>query len=75
MIHRFFTLLATVLLFATNATAQAVVRPQLYVEASQNFIDYYTQNGFQEKLYLATDKPYYSAGDTIYFRHIHLFNV
>ena len=67
MIHRFFTLLATALLFATNATAQAVVRPQLYVEASQNFIDYYTQNGFQEKLYLTTDKPYYSAGDTIYF--------
>ena len=35
---------------------------------SKRFVDYYaTGGGIQEKLYLATDKPYYSAGDTIYF--------
>ena len=66
MRYRLLTLLAMVFI-AANTTAQTIVRPQLYVEASQNFIDYYTQGGFQEKLYLATDKPYYSAGDTIYF--------
>lgn len=31
------------------------------------FINYYTTGGVQEKLYLITDKPFYSAGDTIYF--------
>ena len=31
------------------------------------FINYYTTGGVQEKLYLVTDKPFYSAGDTIYF--------
>ena len=32
------------------------------------FLNYYTTGGVQEKLYLVTDKPFYSAGDTIYFR-------
>ncbi len=31
------------------------------------FINYFTTGGVQEKLYLVTDKPFYSAGDTIYF--------
>ena len=34
---------------------------------TSSFINYYTTGGVQEKLYLVTDKPYYSAGDTIYF--------
>ena len=34
---------------------------------SKRFLDYYSGGGIQEKLYLVTDKPYYSAGDTIYF--------
>lgn len=35
---------------------------------SKRFVEYYaTGGGIQEKLYLTTDKPYYSAGDTIYF--------
>ena len=34
---------------------------------SSSFINYYTTGGVQEKLYVVTDKPYYSAGDTIYF--------
>ena len=31
------------------------------------FLDYYQKIGLQEKLYLITDKPYYSAGEKIYF--------
>lgn len=34
---------------------------------TSSFINYYTTGGIQEKLYMVTDKPYYSAGDTIYF--------
>ncbi|MBR6655640.1 MAG: hypothetical protein IKL20_03430 [Alistipes sp.] len=34
---------------------------------TNSFINYYTTGGVQEKLYLVTDKPFYSAGDTIYF--------
>lgn len=34
---------------------------------TSSFINYFSRGGVQEKLYLATDKPYYSAGDTIYF--------
>ena len=34
---------------------------------TSSFINYYTTGGVQEKLYMVTDKPYYSAGDTIYF--------
>lgn len=34
---------------------------------TSSFINYYTRCGMPEKLYLVTDKPYYSAGDTIYF--------
>ena len=31
------------------------------------FFDHYKHGGLQEKLYLVTDKPYYSAGDTVWF--------
>ena len=34
---------------------------------TNSFINYYTTGGIQEKLYVITDKPFYSAGDTIYF--------
>lgn len=34
---------------------------------TNSFINYYATGGVQEKLYLVTDKPFYSAGDTIYF--------
>ncbi len=34
---------------------------------TSSFINYYTTGGIQEKLYMVTDKPFYSAGDTIYF--------
>ena len=34
---------------------------------TSSFVNYYINGGVQEKLYVITDKPYYSAGDTIYF--------
>ena len=34
---------------------------------TSSFINYYTVGGVQEKMYVVTDKPFYSAGDTIYF--------
>ncbi len=34
---------------------------------TSSFINYYTTGGIQEKLYVVTDKPFYSAGDKIYF--------
>ena len=34
---------------------------------TSSFINYYATGGVQEKLYLITDKPYYSAGDKIFF--------
>lgn len=34
---------------------------------TSSFVNYYTNGGVQEKLYVVTDKPYYSAGDKIYF--------
>lgn len=33
----------------------------------RSFLDYYQKVGLQEKLYVVTDKPYYSAGESIYF--------
>ncbi len=36
-------------------------------QAERAFLDYYQQVGLQEKLYVVTDKPYYSAGERIYF--------
>ena len=60
--------LATVLSLSAQAlppTNPAQTRFSDFVTSS--FINYYTNGGVQEKLYLVTDKPYYSAGDTIYF--------
>ena len=34
---------------------------------TSSFINYYKAGGMHEKLYVITDKPFYSAGDTIYF--------
>lgn len=36
-------------------------------QTERAFLDYYQQVGLQEKLYVVTDKPYYSAGESIYF--------
>ncbi len=34
---------------------------------STAFLEFYKRGGVYEKLYLVTDKPYYSAGESIYF--------
>ena len=50
-------------------TAEAIVVPEMdfaqYVSAM--FFNHYKDGGVQEKLYVVTDKPYYSAGEKIYF--------
>jgi len=55
---------------ATSAQALSAmnhVRTGFTDFVTSSFINYYTTGGIQEKLYVVTDKPYYSAGDTIYF--------
>ena len=42
-------------------------QPKFADVVTSSFINYYATGGVQEKLYLVTDKPFYSAGDTIYF--------
>ena len=42
---------------------------------SDAFLDHYKHGGLQEKLYLITDKPYYSAGDTVWFSAFLLHSV
>ncbi len=66
-----------ILLFATlfsslTLSAQSLSKmnaePINYAEFVINsFLNYYSTGGVQEKLYVVTDKPFYSAGDTIYF--------
>lgn len=71
---------ALTLPFATFAQSQQPPQPQHPQAATSSiiktgftdfvtscFINYYATGGVQEKLYLATDKPYYSAGDKIFF--------
>ena len=41
--------------------------PDFTESVSEAFVNYYKHGGLQEKLYLVTDRPYYSAGETIYF--------
>ncbi len=50
---------------ALSASGSAPINFSDFVTSS--FINYYTTGGVQEKLYMVTDKPFYSAGDTIYF--------
>lgn len=64
-------LLATLIL-SSKVSAQSLAAPENAAPGfsdfvTNSFINYYTVGGVQEKLYLITDKPFYSAGDTIYF--------
>ena len=69
--------LAVAILLATFITATPTSAQELWKENSapadisgfvtSSFINYYKAGGMHEKLYVATDKPFYSAGDTIYF--------
>ena len=53
---------------SAQALSKANAEPINFTDfVTSSFINYYTAGGVQEKMYLVTDKPYYSAGDTIYF--------
>ena len=60
-------LLSAYTLKAQSLTTEDESLPEFTKQASAAFIDYYKHGGLQEKLYLVTDRPYYSAGDNIYF--------
>lgn len=60
-------LLIPIILSTLLAYSTGVASEKLSESLPKSFINYYSEGGFQEKLYLVTDKPYYSAGDTIYF--------
>ena len=49
------------------ASAQTPVAEDFRTATSKAFSDYYKHGGVQEKLYLITDKPCYSAGEKIFF--------
>ena len=50
------------------APQQETVVPKNFVEQLRDdYTEFYQKGGVFEKLYLMTDKPYYSAGETLYF--------
>ena len=50
------------------APVQEPVVPKNFVEQLRDdYTQFYQKGGVFEKLYLMTDKPYYSAGETLYF--------
>lgn len=52
-----------------RTTGNTEVTPPVSFSQSMStmFYEHYKEGGVQEKLYMVTDKPYYSAGDKIYF--------
>ena len=61
-------LLAVIVNFAAQPLpAQSSNSSDFKSDTSKAFTEYYKHGGVQEKLYLITDKPYYSAGEKIYF--------
>ena len=55
------------LLLAWNITRAQTPIESFSTQVEKAFLDYEKRAGMGEKLYLTTDKPYYSAGDKIYF--------
>jgi uncharacterized protein YfaS (alpha-2-macroglobulin family) len=56
------------MIVSAQALSKANTEPVKFTDfVTSSFINYYTTGGVQEKLYVVTDKPFYSAGDTIYF--------
>lgn len=69
-------LLLSMLLCAATAAGQRAKNAASVPEADtrtfpqqvyDDYMEFYRNGGIFEKLYLMTDKPYYSAGETIYF--------
>lgn len=63
----FFAMMSPFAISAQALSATNSVPTNFTDFVTSSFINYYTTGGLQEKLYMVTDKPYYSAGDTIYF--------
>ena len=61
------TLFAPLSLMAQSLDKANTVPVDFSSFVTNSFINYYTIGGVQEKMYVVTDKPFYSAGDTIYF--------
>ena len=69
--------LAVAMLIATIITPNPISAQELWKGntapvnipdfVTSSFINYYKAGGMHEKLYVVTDKPFYSAGDTMYF--------
>jgi len=66
MNKKHYILACCLLLLSYIASAQTAA-VNFYTITKNAFVDYYQKVGKQEKLYLITDKPYYSAGENIYF--------
>ncbi|MFI3292389.1 MAG: MG2 domain-containing protein [Rikenellaceae bacterium] len=60
-------LLAIVATFAQEATPTQGDAQDLSTKVVNSFMEYY-KFGIDEKLYIQTDKPYYSAGESIWFK-------
>ena len=67
IITLFFAMMSPYAISAQALSAANSVPTNFTDLVASSFINYYTTGGLQEKLYMVTDKPYYSAGDTIYF--------
>jgi len=64
--HFLFFLLIALFLYSKSVNAQAPV-PTFSDQIINSFSEQY-MNLLQEKVYLQTDKPYYSAGEDIWFK-------
>lgn len=66
-------LLISIFIVLTGCFTQGVYAQALPAESdftgqiTEAFLNHYKHGGLQEKLYLVTDKPYYSAGETVWF--------
>ena len=67
LVALFFAMMSPFTMSAQALSAMNSVQSGFTDFVTRSFINYYTTGGLQEKLYVVTDKPYYSAGDTIYF--------
>lgn len=62
------TLMATIIIVATPRWAAAQENNTNYAAEVLEHVAKYYSNGLDEKLYLQLDKPYYSAGEQLWFK-------
>ncbi len=66
--RRITTLLLTTLLCAASIVVTQAQQPNDYIESLLKRLAALYERGVDEKLYIQTDKPYYSAGENIWFK-------